>query len=128
VEKSRILFITTTIFFICVALLFGYLLGMRFYSPPPMALFWVTAVTAVLIVVYQITQIQWHGYEGLLLAEIIMLGIALHTVYQIPFYGIYDSDSYETMVQVRRVLEFGGIMEARPGLESSLYWPLSKNV
>jgi len=91
-----------------------------------MALFWVTAVTAVLIVVYQITQIQWHGYEGLLLAEIIMLGIALHTVYQIPFYGIYDSDSYETMVQARRVLEFGGIMEARPGLESSLYWPLSK--
>ena len=125
-KKNRIPFATTTVFFLCMALLFGYLLAMRFYFPLPIAVFWVAVITAILIIVFQITQIPWPGYKGFLLAEILILGIALHTVYQIPFYGFYGSDSYENMMVVREILEHGIITPARPDSESVVFWPLLK--
>lgn len=125
-KKNHIPLATTILFFVCVALVLGYLLAMRLHFPLPTAVFWAAIFMATLAIVFQITQIPWPGYEGLLLVEILILGIALHAVYQIPFYGIYDSDSYENMLVIRQILDQGVIMTARPDSESIIYWPLLK--
>lgn len=117
---------TIPVFFLCIALLFGYLLAMRFYFPLPTAVFWVATIAAILVILFQITQIPWPGYEGFLLTEILILGVALLSVYQIPFSGIYESDSYENMMVTRKTLEYGVLTAARPGTETAVYgWPLT---
>jgi len=125
VKNNRIPLVTTVLFFVSIALLFGYLLAMRSYSPLPSAVFWVAVVTAILVVVFQIIRAPWPHYEVVLITEILLLGIALRMIYQIPYPGLSGTDSYNEVWVLRNTLEHGHFVAARPEDLASAYWPLS---
>ena len=120
--NNRISLAAAALFFFCIALLLIYLLRVRLYAPLPNAVFWFSTYTAILAIVFQITRIPWRGHEGFLVAEILILGIALHLGFQITIYGLCDSDSYRIIEMVREILEHGRLVGTPPGV----YIPLQK--
>lgn len=125
-QPKRILLFTRIIFFSCIILLYLYLLSVRFYSPLPEIAFWIPVVTAILSVVFQAVTSPSLGNNKFLLFEIIVLGFSLDLIYLIPLYGLSETDSYNTMICTRKIVEDGYVPSPSAEVNASLtFWPLT---
>lgn len=98
---------------------------MRLYFPLPPAVFWVLIITAISVILFQIVRIPQPAYEPLLLVEILILGITLHMIHIIPFYGMPTTDSLRCMWIVNETVEHGIVTPDRPEAAGVAAWPLS---
>ncbi|GAG18069.1 unnamed protein product, partial [marine sediment metagenome] len=87
-----------------------YLLGMRLYFPLPAAIFWVLVITAISVLVFQIVKFSQPVYEPLLVIEVLMLGIALHLIHIVPFYGMLATDPLRFLTILRSTAEAGIVL------------------
>lgn len=91
------------IIFIWALITFFYGLNLSFFGG---VLFWVPLVTMILIIVYQIFHLDCNDH-WFVLAEIFMLYLFLHLVYQVGYFGLRGSDSYYDYVFFKSILYSG---------------------
>lgn len=124
IKKDRLPLIAAILVFISETVLLIYLLGMRFYSPMPTAVFWVLIITAIAAIVFQIVRIPWPNHEPLLVAEILLFGMTLHLIYQIPLYRFTGHDPIQYFNLARQIIENGILLPDKPGAATTISWPL----
>lgn len=116
-------YVLTGIFFAFTTLFFTYLFSMRFHTYLPYSVFWVSIISMVLILLFQIMTTANEGYEKILVLEILIYSISLHLLYQIPYYGLFDSDSYEYVMVSKQIIKHGVILPVRIGENDVPSWP-----
>ena len=123
-HPSRILLFAQIIFFVCIILLYLYLLSVRLYIPLPSALYWVSVVTAILSVIFQVINLPPSNDFKLLLFEVIVLSFSLDLTFLIPLYGFGETDSYLGMIFTRKIVESNYLPTASLEYPVSLvFWP-----
>jgi len=124
-KGNNVCFIAAILSFVCIALLPVYFVGLRLYTPLPTPVFWVLIISAIGLIVFQIVRIPWPGYEPILIVEIVILGIALHMAYIVPFYGLPTSDSLRLLALTREIAAPGIVVPDSPmSLLDTAAWPL----
>lgn len=119
-RKDRALLLSAILFFVCITLLYLYLLTVRFYSPLPIAVFWFSVVVAISVIVFQIFATSRPENEKLILLEVLLFGCSLNLIYQIPLYGLYETDSLRAMMTVRHIINDGSIPLGGTGAEGTI--------
>lgn len=123
-KRDSLPIIAAILFFICISLLFMYLLGMRLYFPLPAAVFWVLVITAISALVFQIVKFSQPVYEPLLVIEVLMLSIALHLVHIVPFYAMPATDPLRFLAILKSTAEAGIVLSDQPAIQGFTAWPL----
>lgn len=61
--------------------------------------------------------------SGIILLQVFVLGALLHSITKIPYFGLYDSDSYELLMTVAQTLQHGVVVSPAAGIHNEL-WPV----
>lgn len=116
--------ITVGIFFAATALLILYLLSIRWHIYLPVTLFWVAVSSMLGIIIYQSLKIELSSsYTKVVLLEIVVTGVVLHLIYQIPYYGLRGWDIYRDMASVKAILSSGLVRGAPQYVTEYSYFP-----
>ena len=116
---------TVGIFFAATVLLIGYLLSIRWNIYLPVPLFWLAIVLMIGTIVYQCFRFKLSsGYAGVVLAEIAVACVALHLIYQVPYYGLRGFDVYIDMASAQGILPSGFVMGDQEHINTTGAWPM----
>jgi uncharacterized membrane protein len=114
---------TTGLFFCGIILLIVYLYSIRWNMHLPVSMFWLSIGLVIFNIILQIFFIKSFDIRILLL-ELSVLCIALHLIYQIPYYGLYGLDVYDDLASTKGILNSGFIRGSKTLINNTAYWPI----
>jgi len=123
VRDNRITLVLLVLFFVAAGVFVLYLASVRLWlhDALPVAFFWVPLLLMAGLILFQLV-----GYPRfdvrIILLEVLVLGALLHSILKIPYFGLYDSDSYELLMTVVRTLEHGVATSPVAEIRNEL-WP-----
>lgn len=122
-RDKRITLILLVLFLMAAGVFVLYLSSVRFRLSDalPVPFFWVPLLLMAGVILLRLAYYPRFGSRVILL-ELLVLGALLHAILKIPYYGLYDSDSYELLMTVARTLEHGVVTSPVAGLRHEL-WP-----
>lgn len=111
-------------FILSATFLFQYLYLIRFFEIDcgPI-LFWISISTIFLSVFMQIVFETHKKYWYVILFEIIIINLLLHSIFQLPFNFVYGSDAYYDMGTLKSILSLGKIPFSGY-IYSTTLWPV----
>ncbi|HEY4675353.1 MAG TPA: hypothetical protein VIH48_04780 [Candidatus Bathyarchaeia archaeon] len=116
---------TVGIFFAAAILLVLYSLSIRWHIYLPVTFFWGVIILMIGTVVYQCLRIELsNAFAKVVLLEVAVACLVFHLIYQIPYYGLYGSDSYLDLAAARGVLSSGFVLGAPQYINPCSYFPM----
>lgn len=118
-------FLEIGIFINCIIILIVYLLSFRWNICLPISFFWLPIILILGTIFHQSLYYKLdHIYSKLVALEIAITSIIFHMIYQIPFYGLYGSDSYSDLLPAKGILYTGSLLGDLTYINDTSYYPM----
>lgn len=117
--------ISIAFFIPALSLLLQYLIFIRHYKYMSPFFFWLSISIIFGCILYQVLKVELTNiFKNLILLEISLTACAFHLIYQIPYYGLRDTDVYFDLNSLKGILLNGFIRGNPEYINGTSYFPI----
>lgn len=117
--------ISIAFFFIALSLLLQYLIYIRNYIYISSFFFWATVIIIFGCIFYQLFKVEiTNKSRNIMMLEVSLTACAFHLIYEIPYYGLRDTDVYHDLNSMKGILLTGFIRGDPHYIDYASYFPI----